>query len=122
MLRIEAFDSSHLSGVRAHPKQSHYQYLIDDGIIASGFTGFWGDEIIGFGGLLNTVDGTVAWVLFTDAMTPERFLPVYRYFERNAPGLLMDVDPDYPEAVRMADMLGFQPFGAIGGLQRMAHV
>ena len=73
------------------------------------------DGLVGVGGL-GEIDGeTAAWFLFTDRITPGRFVSVYRALAHHLAKVLADggsvfihVNPDYPEALRLAQRLGFR--------------
>lgn len=118
-MHIEQCDPSHLVDVMTHPKQRHYQPLLESSPFPSvNWSMFSGDELICVGGLVGLYDAVGAWLLFTDRITPGRFVAVYREMKRRLAELLeggdpvlVHIDPDYPEALRMANMLGFRKDG-----------
>ena len=120
-MRVEPFDLSHLSGAVANRKQAHFQALLESDVISKvgrNWSVIDGEGLICVGGMVDTDDGIEAWVLFTENITPARFVVVYREFARRltkmqetGKAVFIHVDPTYPEAVRMAEKLGFQVVG-----------
>ncbi len=118
---IRPFDPLHLAGVTAHPKQRRYQALLESEVIAaigSNWSAVAEDGLVAVGGLVHTDEGIGAWLLFTDRITPGRFVAVYRELARRLADLLesgeavfVHIDPVYPEASRLAEKLGFQKDG-----------
>ncbi len=114
-MRIDPFDPSHCEGARAHPSQAEHQHLLE---APEYFKDLWGetysaidrDDLVAIGGTLPALDGLFGWVLFTDKITPARFVAVHRAVTRglsyiNEP-VSVHVDPDRPQAIRWAGMLG----------------
>ena len=116
--RIVPFDPVYCKGARVHPSQARYQQLLDD---PSFFRVLWpetysaidGDELAGIGGhtLIDGVSG--GWALFTNKITPARFLVIHRTvvralicFEGINDPIFAHVDPNNPQAVRWAGLLG----------------
>ncbi len=119
-MRIEPFEPSHLIGATAHPKQIRHQALLESGKIATNGTcwsAIMGDGLVGVGGLVMAGDKCAAWLLFTDKITPGRFVAIYRVLARclatllESGPVLVHIDPDYPEATRLAEKLGFRKDG-----------
>ena len=119
-MRIEPFEPSHLIGAVAHWKQERHQASLDPETILAGtaWSAFAEDSLVAVGGLIDTGEFIGAWILFTDRNTPGRFVAIYRELARRLTGLLkageavlVHIDPDYPEAARLAERLGFQTDG-----------
>ena len=121
-MHVEAFEPSHAVGATAHEKQSRHQAVLCPGIIDRGgrnWTVLCDEGPVAIGGAIQISDDLVAvWVLFTDLITPSRFVAVYREasdlvteFLEQGNRVMVHVDPNYPEAVRMAEKLGFQQVG-----------
>lgn len=73
------------------------------------------DGLVAVGGMVCTDDGTGVWLLFTDKITPGRFVAIYRELARGLATVIalgepvfIHVDPNYPEARRLAERLGFR--------------
>ena len=123
MIRTYEFAGYHVRAARAHPRQVAYQWMFDDPMA---FYALWPDTVSAFdgvpwnGGELIAIGGTTlidgesgGWVLFTDKITPARFLPIHRTvvrylvcFEQINDPIFAPVDPDWPEAVRWSQLLG----------------
>ena len=82
-MRVEPLEPRHTIGARAHASQARYQFVLDKPEM---FRGLWpdtysaldGDVLAAISGA-PLIDGMVAgWVLFTDRITPARFLVVHR--------------------------------------------
>ena len=122
--RIVDFHPAHCFGATAHPSQAQYQTMLTD---PSCFRWLWpdtlsaldGDELIAMGGTTRKprtklVEGALgAWVLFTDKITPARFLCVHRMvvrhlvvFEQIGEPIFVHADPNNPNAARWAGLLG----------------
>ena len=124
-MRVDPFEPRHLVGARVHPKQWQFQFLFENGTIGTfgeAWSAFDADDLICVGGLLDIIQPprpwqmeTAAWLLFTDHIKPGSFVGVYRELARRLAGLdervLVHIDPDYPEAGRMAVALGFKRDG-----------
>ena len=116
-MRIVPFEPSHLSGAVAHPKQRRYQSLLDSdpfSNVGMNWSAIAEDGLVAVGGLGNTGDGLAVWLLFTDRITPGRFVAIYRELARRleqvldaGESLVVHIDPDFPEAARLAEKLGF---------------
>lgn len=114
---IVPFEPSHVAGVTIHPKQRHYQHLADTPALipSHSWSAFDGGNLIALGGYIEpSEDGRAAWLLFTDKVRPRHFFRVVRALkdmlaERSEcdPPLYIDADPTYPEAGRLARLLGF---------------
>ena len=121
MVRISEFDPVHCCGARAHPSQARFQFMLDD---PSALREFWepeifsaldGDELIAVGGS-TLVDGmSGGWVLFTDRITPARFVVIHRTavrflvcFEQINDPIFVQVDPGNAQALRWAGLLGLE--------------
>ena len=120
-MRIEPFEPSHLTGVTAHSKQERHQSLLESDVLTTGGTN-WSviaeDGLVAVGGLVRTDNEIGAWLLFTDRITSGRFVAIYRELVRRLAVLLdagetvlVHIDPDYPEASRLAEKLGFRKDG-----------
>lgn len=120
-MRFEPFELHHMIGATTHPKQKRYQILLESETLATigaNWSALAEDGLVCVGGLV-PVDGVVgAWVLFTDRVTPGRFVAIYRELARRLTELLdqgeavlVHIDPDYPAAARLADRLGFRTDG-----------
>ncbi len=121
-MRIEPFKTSHLAGVvMPHPKQERHRAVLESAAAADvgvRWSAIADDGLVAVGGLVRANDGFGAWLLFTDRITPGRFVAIYRELARRLAGLLesgeavlVHIDPDYPEASRLAKKLGFQEAG-----------
>ena len=118
--RIVDFDPAHCVGATAHPSQAQYQTMLDD---PPCFRWLWpdtlsaldGDELIAIGGATLVERMMGGWVLFTDRITPSRFVVVHRVvarfllrFEAINDPIFAHVDPDNPNAVRWVGLLGLE--------------
>ena len=69
-----------------------------------------GDLLISIGGLVRVGDLMGGWVLFTDQVTPARFLAIHRAVVRELEMIhgpvVVHIDPDKPKTGRWATMLG----------------
>ncbi len=114
-MRIEPFEPEHCEGATAHPSQAEHQHLLDD---PASFELLWGEicsaidgeDLIAIGGASSLGDMLGGWVLFTDQITPARFVAIHRAVVRglayiNEP-VVAHVDPDSSQATRWATMLG----------------
>lgn len=132
LTRIAPFDPAHCAGAKAHPSQAEYQPLLDNPSVFSKlwpetFSALDGDELVAIGGstLVECVSGgwgatvlegvTGGWVLFTDKITPRRFIAIHRAavrflvcFEQINEQIFAHIDPDKPNAVRWAGLLGLE--------------
>ena len=79
------------------------------------YSGLDGDELVAVGGstLVDGVSG--GWVLFTDKITPARFLVIHRTvvrslvcFEQISDPIFVHVDPGNPQAMRWAGILALE--------------
>lgn len=118
MVNIVLFDPAHCAGARAHPSQAQFQIILDD---PWGFRKLWPEtysalssaELIAVGGW-SVIDGVLGgWVLFTDKITPARFLVIHRTaarflvcFEQINDPIFLQPDPDNAKAMRWAGLLG----------------
>ncbi len=114
---IVEFHPTHCHGSKAHPSQAHYQHMLDD---PRSFRELWPEtysaledgELIAIGGSISTDGVTSGWVLFTDKITPARFVPIHRAVARFMDifehPIFAHVDPDNPAAVRWAGLLGLE--------------
>ena len=119
-MSIVPFIPEHCAGAVAHPSQAHYQDLLDTPLQ---FCDLWeltysaidGKDVIAIGGLVPTDDGNKGgWVLFTDKVTPARFLGVHRALERylrDADAIFAHIDPSSSVSVRWAQVLGLEVTG-----------
>ena len=112
------FDPEHCDGARAHPSQAQFQYLLDDpwrfhSLWPHTYSALDGAELIAVGGK-SVDDGVLSgWILFTDKITPARFLVIHRGIVRilvcnelsNKP-IFLQPDPDNAQAIRWAGLLG----------------
>ncbi len=127
-MRVEPFDPKLFIGATVHTKQGRFQSFLNGEIPrfnGSGTTwaGLFGDDLVCIGGMVQSPEAAneiAAWLLFTDRITPGRFVAVYREAMRMLTALLrtgtrvvIHVDPQYPEAVRMAAKLRFRESGEI---------
>lgn len=120
-MRIEPFDPSHLVGAVAHPKQKHYQFLLEPGrlaVVEDAWSALADDELVAVGGLVPFEGTTSTWLIFTDRITPGRFVAVYRELVWRLDALrvagvevMVHLAPGYPEAARLAGKLGFMGAG-----------
>ena len=110
--------------VCVHPKQKRHQSLIDTLSIKPLLDGWWGafegGHLLVFGSLASVADGIGVWLLFTDQFKPRHMLSTFTSLRAfldewcaDAVRVYMDVDPDYPEACRLARILGFSTVGSI---------
>ena len=113
-MKIVPFESSHCKNATAHPSQAHCQHMLDT---PETFRGSWpgtlsameGKDMIAIGGTA-LIGGTLAgWVLFSDQITPPRFVAIHRAVVRflthvNQP-VMSHVDPEKPKTMRWAKML-----------------
>ena len=87
--------------------------------VGMSWSAFAEDGLVAVGGLGRTDDGGLAvWLLFTDRITPGRFVAIYRELARRleqvldaGESLTVHIDPDFPEAARLAERLGFRRDG-----------
>ena len=118
-MRTEPFEISHAVDIRVHSKQAQYQSWLKSGVLPVETTSlFYDDELVCVGGLVRFDNKTWAWLMFTDKITPGRFVAIYREMKRRLAELLeagetvlVHIDPNYPEALRMAVKLGFREDG-----------
>ena len=118
---IVEFDPGHCLGARAHPSQARYQDLLDD---PQSFREWWPqtysaldrDDLIAIGGSTLVAGKSGGWVLFTDRITPARFVPIHRavarllvYLEATGNPFFLHADPDNTKAARWAGLLGLEP-------------
>lgn len=112
-MRIVPFEPTHCDGAIAHPSQAHYQNMLDN---PSQFRELWSqtcsaldDGLIAIGGAAGVGGMIGGWVLFTDRITPARFLSIHRTVVRGLSDIhepvIAHVDPRNPEAMRWAKML-----------------
>ena len=119
-MAIVAFDPAHCRGASAHPSQAHYQDRLDD---PTSFRDWWpqtvsafgGDELVAIGGLVRVEGALAGWALFTDKITPARFVAIHRTvarflarLEQTGGTIFVHVDPDNRQAARWAGLLGLQ--------------
>ena len=120
VISIPLFDPAHCEGAKAHPSHARYQYMLDDPGI---FREHWPETYSAIDGIkLVAIGGTTwvdcrlgGWVVFTDAISPARFLAIHRIVARrlmwfegiNAP-VFIHVDPANPQAMRWAGLLGLE--------------
>ena len=121
-MRIEPFKPAHLNGATAHVKQKHHQWLLDSdpfSNVGMSWSAVAGDGLVAVGGLGHMEDGGLGvWLLFTDRITPGRFVAIYRELKRRLAQVLdagetvtVHIDPGFPEAARLAEKLGFRKDG-----------
>ena len=108
-MRIVPFEPSHCNGAKAHASQIHYQYLFDK---PSNFSEVWLEtrsaldrgDLIAIGGTKTGRGLKGGWVLFTNKITPARFLTIHRVIMRTLSemdgALIAHVDPRNPKAAR----------------------
>ena len=120
MVRIVEFDAAHCAGARAHPSQAHYQHMLDEpGIFRelwpNTFSALDGDELIAIGGSVVAEGKLAGWMLFSDKIKPRHFLLIHRqallflaHSEQIVDSVFAHVDPDNPNAVRWAGLLGLE--------------
>ena len=117
MIEVVRFEPSHLTGVIVHQKQARYQYLTGPGKIATDTSWSWFDDgvLIGFGGIVDVDDGIGLWVLMTDRIKTHHMVSVawlgrsaIRKWQDQGLTVYADIDPDFPEAARLAKLLGFE--------------
>ncbi len=116
-MRVVPFELEHCFGAKAHPTQAHYQHILDDPQV---FLDKWSgtrsaidrDELVAIGGTVPTDGITGGWVLFTDRITPVRFLVIHRAITRTLSemdgALIAHVDLRNPKAVRWVKLLDKQ--------------
>ena len=121
MTEIVLFDPAHCMGVVAHTSQTHYQQMLDTPAIfreawGQTYSAFDGDELIAIGGatLADGVSG--GWDLCTNKITPKCFIAIHRavargleYSRQSNDLVFAHVDPNAPQAVRWAELLGLEP-------------
>lgn len=114
-MRIIPFEPSHCQNVKAHLSQAHYQHLLNDPSVfheqwPETFSALVDDELVAIGGTIALAQQTGGWVLFTDKITPLRFVVIHRAVERALAGIdqsvTVHINPNNPEAVRWARILG----------------
>lgn len=114
-MRIVPFESTHCEGTTAHPSQAEHQHLLDapqyfKNLWGETYSALDGDDLIAIGGVLSSLDIVSGWVLFTDKITPARFVAVHKAVVRGLAYIhepvMVHVDPDRSQAVRWATMLG----------------
>ena len=120
-MRIEPFKPEHLNGAMAHAKQKHHQWMLETdpfSKVGMSWSAVADDGLVAVGGLGRTDDGLAVWLLFTDRITPGRFVAIYRELVRRLAQVLdageavvVHIDPDFPEAARLAEKLGFRRDG-----------
>lgn len=118
-ISVVPFQAAHSAGVLAHPKQHKYQPLLkSQDFHGRTWSALDGDDLVAVGGLVPLEGELGGWLLFTDKITPQRFIGVFRAVQqvfaaarKEGVGVAVDIDPDYPEAVRMAGMLGLSRAG-----------
>ena len=101
----------------AHDSQRHYQGMLDN---PASFRELWpgadsaldGDTLIAIGGSVFREGMWGGWTLFTNAITPIRFVSIHRVVSRVLEQVdqttFVHLDPDNPEAARWAKLLGFK--------------
>lgn len=117
--RFEKFQPEHVMGQRAHPTQAEYQWMLDDparyrALWPDTLSAFDGGEMIACGGATLIDRESGGWILFTDKITPRGFLSIHRLVVRylvcfeqiNDPIFFAHINPDRPEAMRWAGLLG----------------
>lgn len=113
-MRIVLFDPAHCEGATVHQSQERYQYMMDDpltfgAVWGETYSAIDGDDLVAIGGVLSAGEMS-GWVLFTDKITPARFVAVHRAVARGLSyihePIVVHVDPDKPQATRWATMLG----------------
>ena len=119
-IRIVEFDPVHCIGATAHPSQAHYQHMLDD---PQSFCEWWSStysaladgKLIAIGGWTLIERALGGWVLFTDKITPARFVRIHRtvarrliFFEQLNDPVFAHLDPDNPQAMRWAGLLGLE--------------
>ena len=119
-MHTEPFEPSHVVGAVAHPSQARFQIALEK---PSAWRGLWpdtisvfdGDELIAIGGIASFVDILDAWILFTDNITPARFLLVHRvvvrvllHFEQMHDPIIAHIDARNPNAARWAALLALE--------------
>ncbi|KKM16392.1 hypothetical protein LCGC14_1686310 [marine sediment metagenome] len=104
-----------MTGLVAHPKQARHQHLIDHADILAGWVALDQGKVIVIGGVCEGGDAISPWLLFSEHMKPQYMREIFTtarnvLAEMRAAGFSVcaDIDPDYPEAVRMAHLLGFR--------------
>lgn len=120
MVSIVLFDPAHCDGARAHPSQARFQFMLDD---PGAFRECWpqtysaldGAELVAVGGSTLVEGMSGGWVLFTDKITPARFLVIHRTaarflvcFEQINDPIFVHVDPGNAQAMRWAGLLGLE--------------
>ena len=120
-MNIVPFEAWHLPGATVHAKQKEYQWLLESETFSEfgmNWSAMADDGLVAVGGLGNTCDGLGVWLLFTDRITPGRFVAIYRELARRleqvldaGETLIVHIDPDFPEAHRLAVKLGFRRDG-----------
>jgi hypothetical protein len=116
---IVPFDPKHCAGAIAHPTQAHYQDLFDNplqfaDLWVETYTAMNGNDVIAIGGLVPSDGGKGGWVLFTDKVTPGRFLKIHKALERylrSSDAIYAHVDPESKVSVRWAQVLGLEVTG-----------
>ena len=118
--RIVEFDRAHCVDAKAHRTQARYQWMLDDpwsfnALWPHTFSALDDDELIAIGGATLLEGASGGWVLFSNKITPARFLVVHRTavrflvcFEQINDPIFAHVDPDNPKALRWAALLGLE--------------
>ncbi len=118
-LDLISFEDHHVIGARVNSAQIRYtdMFANPEGF-AGGWSAFYKGELVAIGAARIIGDAVSGAVLFTDAITPRRFLALHNALE----GIIRDyeakgfepfihIDPDYPQAQRWAELLGFTQVG-----------
>ena len=121
MIKFIPFKLCHVDGARAHPSQAQFQHFFDrpdDLEIKLTSSAFDGDVLVAIGALTLLEGATGGWVLFTNQVTPTRFLAIHRFverellwFETKGEPIIFHVDPERPDTVRWAELLGRKTHG-----------
>jgi len=115
VISLVPFEPRFLEGVKVNPSQKQYQYMLENPETFQGaWCGFYGRDLIAIGGGVVVGEEIAGWILFTDKVTPRRFLALHRVIERmiqewesNGFSFYIHVDPSYKQADRWARLMGF---------------
>lgn len=124
-LDLVAFETHHVIGSKVNPAQAkHAEMFGDPHDFAGGWSAFYEGELIAIGAARLAGDTVGGAVLFSDKITPRRFLAfhnallgIIKNYEAKGLTPFVHIDPDYPQAQRWAELMGFSQVGfdEVGG-------
>ena len=117
-MRFDPFEPSHVVGAKVHRSQARYQFMLDrPGLFRrlwpQTYSALDGAELVAIGGTLCFEDVWSGWVVFTDRITPARFLAVHRLavrfvvsFEQIRHPIIVHFDRSNPASACWVGLLG----------------